>query len=258
MNKKFLHDQIADNLYEFYKQAALHNNLKVIRKKYFFIVNNPHSDWPQYVLCDKVNQENYKDATLQLNQMIETGEAPPLVLFPVDENYPEMADYPESFGLRSINRWEGMAIIMDEYLPEKEDKRIIRVKTLEQVTAWTEVINHALFTGRKAEVEIMLNLMQNPGIQLFLALEKNIPVATSMVFLHKEVAGLYFIATLEEYRKKGLGSALTKAALNEAKKEKCKAAVLHATRLGEKIYRKLGFIPYRKFYIYWKLGKQYM
>ena len=258
MKNKIYHALIADNLYEFYKQAALLNNLPVIRHEHFFMVRNSRSDWPQYILCDKTDGSNYMIATETFNYLIEKEGAPPVVLFPIDDDFPEMAAYPESFGLRAINRWNGMARSLENWNETEDNHEIFRVETMKDVADWTGVINKALFSGRKAENEVIFNLLKDDGIKMFIARHEKKAVATSMMFTRDGVAGLYFIATLEEYRGKGLGTSVTAAAMNAAKKEGCNAAILHATRLGEKIYTKLGFIPYRKFYIYWKMGKQYL
>jgi GNAT superfamily N-acetyltransferase len=67
------------------------------------------------------------------------------------------------------------------------------------------------------------------------------PVASSLIFFGAEAAGVYFVSTVPELRRQGLGSAITAAALAEARRRGYGAAVLHATEMGYPVYRRLGF-----------------
>lgn len=69
------------------------------------------------------------------------------------------------------------------------------------------------------------------------------PVATSELFIGGGVAGLYSIATLREYRARGIGSALTWTACDEARSRGIITAVLQSSSDGKRLYTRLGFRP---------------
>jgi len=77
--------------------------------------------------------------------------------------------------------------------------------------------------------------------RLYLGLMDGEPVGTSRLFVSTGVAGVYHVATLPEKRKRGIGTAMTRAALREARSLGCDIAVLRAAQVGLGIYRKLGF-----------------
>jgi predicted GNAT family acetyltransferase len=71
-------------------------------------------------------------------------------------------------------------------------------------------------------------------------------VSTTMMFMQGEVAGLHLVGTLNEYRGKGLGSLITKFALKYATENGCKFCVLQASKMGKRVYRRIGFNEYEK------------
>ena len=67
-------------------------------------------------------------------------------------------------------------------------------------------------------------------------------VGTSECFLAHGVAGIYNVVTLAHARRRGVGSALTSAALGAARSEGYQIAVLQASAAGQGIYARLGFV----------------
>ncbi|WP_020385719.1 GNAT family N-acetyltransferase [Kribbella catacumbae] len=70
------------------------------------------------------------------------------------------------------------------------------------------------------------------------------PVATATVFLAAGVAGLYFVMTVPEARRRGIGAAITAAVLREARDSGSQYAVLGASPAGRSVYGGLGFREY--------------
>ncbi len=65
--------------------------------------------------------------------------------------------------------------------------------------------------------------------------------ATVSVFFGAGVAGIYDVATLPAWRRRGLGTAVTRAAMAEAIGRGSRTAILHSSRAGAGVYRSLGF-----------------
>jgi GNAT superfamily N-acetyltransferase len=67
------------------------------------------------------------------------------------------------------------------------------------------------------------------------------PVATSVAIRSENVVGVYAVGTAESARRRGIGTAMTWAAVEEGRAWGAKAAVLQASEMGEPVYRAMGF-----------------
>lgn len=81
--------------------------------------------------------------------------------------------------------------------------------------------------------------------------EDSQPVSVIEMFSSdNETVGLYCLATLKEYRRRGIANALMSFCLNEAKSKGYKYAILQATDEGLNIYKQLGFETKTTYYEY--------
>jgi len=76
------------------------------------------------------------------------------------------------------------------------------------------------------------------------------PVATSLLILAAGVAGIYWIATAQEARGKGIGSAITHTSLLMAREMGYRATILQASASGLGLYKRLGFRQYTQTNMY--------
>lgn len=86
--------------------------------------------------------------------------------------------------------------------------------------------------------------------QYFLGRLDGEPVATSQLFLHAGVAGVYAVATAPSARRQGIGEALTRAALLAASARGYHVDVLQASAMGQPIYERQGFRSLTSFHLY--------
>ncbi len=75
-------------------------------------------------------------------------------------------------------------------------------------------------------------------------------VASSGLFASAGVVGLYSVGTLPAVRGRGLGRAMTVAALRDGRDRGYRIGVLQGKEMGVPIYRRLGFREVSRFEIY--------
>lgn len=81
-----------------------------------------------------------------------------------------------------------------------------------------------------------------PHARYFAAVDETGTVrATAATALWGEVAGVFFVDTDRDWRGRGIGTAMTAAALRDAARLGARRAILDSSRLGLSVYRRLGF-----------------
>lgn len=76
------------------------------------------------------------------------------------------------------------------------------------------------------------------------------PVGTSTIFAAGGVAGVYFVMTVPEARRQGIGAAVTRFGLVEARELGCRVGVLQSSAAGRSVYEGLGFRQHCTFELY--------
>jgi ribosomal protein S18 acetylase RimI-like enzyme len=84
-------------------------------------------------------------------------------------------------------------------------------------------------------------LTEESPLWYFVGYLEGVPVASAEVVFGGGVAGLYSVCTLEAYRRRGFGTALTAHALLAARAAGCSHAILQASTEGAGIYARAGF-----------------
>ena len=76
---------------------------------------------------------------------------------------------------------------------------------------------------------------------LALALGEGRDIREALRFANGAVAGVYTIGVVEEYRRQGLGEAMTGAVLRAGRDAGCQVGVLQSSEMGYPLYRSMGF-----------------
>ena len=81
----------------------------------------------------------------------------------------------------------------------------------------------------------------DPDVQLFVGRLNDEPVGTSIAIRSANASGVYNVATLPVARRRGVGSAVTWAAIGAGRAWGCDTIVLQSSVMGLSMYREMGF-----------------
>jgi ribosomal protein S18 acetylase RimI-like enzyme len=119
-----------------------------------------------------------------------------------------------------------------------------RVDQYEDFKAWCDIANRVLHGFDLLNPEFYYPVCESGKMICFLGCIDQIPVATSAVMNHSGNGTLEFIATLPEYRKKGMGTLVCQAAINQLIDDGAFIISLRARSVGVSLYASLGFQVY--------------
>ncbi len=131
-----------------------------------------------------------------------------------------------------------------EEVPMPEGLKIVRVEDTETLREWIHVASLGFDVPAQYEevwYEFFAEAVFEQPFWTFLALWNGRPVGTSQLFLSAGVAGIYNVTCVPEARGHGIGAALTLAPLLDARAIGYRVAILQASQLGARVYRRLGF-----------------
>jgi len=123
---------------------------------------------------------------------------------------------------------------------------IERVSDRATLDTWSRVLCEGFgaplaFGHAFAEMAEAIGLDGDSPFRHYLAAINGDPVATCSLFFGGGVAGIYDVSTLPDRRRSGIGAAITRHAMHEAREAGYRVAILHASHLGLGVYRSLGF-----------------
>jgi GNAT superfamily N-acetyltransferase len=254
---------IKANLFEYYRylghspQAEFHDSPELT----WLLTGIPHP-FLNNVLHTQLAPDNVDDAiaqtlayfrsrnVTQLSWWTEPGCQPP-----------DLAEHLLAHGLVYTDGGPGMAA---DLLALNEDVATPVALAIEQVTDVSTLKQwvRASATGfglPTSSVDACFDLFMGLGFNLplrnYVGCLNGEPVAAAELFLGAGVAGVYWVATMPDARRQGIGAAMTLAALREARDLGYRIGILHASPKGFRVYRRLGFQEQCKMsHFYWSTG----
>lgn len=81
----------------------------------------------------------------------------------------------------------------------------------------------------------------HPAVSMFVGYVDGRPASTSCLITTGSVAGVYWVSTLEGFRGRGIGAAISAHAIRVGQSLGCDMATLQASRMGRPVYERMGF-----------------
>ena len=234
---------IEQNNIDLFLFAAAVGRKTILREEDFTgVIGKPW--WPNYLVEPRFREETLEGRIHEIREGIEQRKLPPLLKFSPNSAPQNLRTHLVSNGFVAMDHNPpGMAMRLDgvgDERPFPNDLSIELVGDDEGLREWLSFFT--LF-----EFDMFKVLIQSPKVTLYVGRIDGEPVGVSMMFLSSGVAGLYQVEVLPEHRRRGIGTALTLAPMEDARQQGYRIAVLQASAMGEPVYRKIGFKSYFRY-----------
>ena len=164
----------------------------------------------------------------------------------------------EGRGLHPERAWPAFALPLRDLPapPPVPGLEIRRVENDADLDVYLGIVGQTLsssdaFTGLLGDAGRRIGYAEDAPEEHLIGLMEGSPVATASLLVAGGAAGLYNVATLEPARRRGIGAAMTVAAVRRGAARGLSIATLQASTMGRPIYERLGFrfvcdlVPYR-------------
>lgn len=149
----------------------------------------------------------------------------------------------------------GMDLEKLTLFPSPSGLRIERVRTPELLAVWQRTAVEGF--GMPSEASAIFarttpttNLADDAPMRQYLGWAGDVPVATCLLVLAAGVAGIYTVSTIGRMRGRGIGAAMTVAALREAREMGYRVGILQASAMGYSVYERLGFREHFRYRVF--------
>jgi len=146
-------------------------------------------------------------------------------------------------GLRHFYFATGMAADISDGGPIRDVSglEIIRVADQSTLSTWIDVFAEGFSMPDKAKTVWRDVYSRLDTWRHFLGILDGKPIATTSLCLGGAIGGIFHVVTLPEARGRGVGAAITAAALRDAASAGCRVAALQSSEMAVSVYRSIGF-----------------
>jgi predicted GNAT family acetyltransferase len=141
-----------------------------------------------------------------------------------------------------------MAIFPEEkpaYSKVNEDITIKPVTTVDEFGIWADICNSVLHDSYPIIHRANhFDICKNEIMPCYIGYYKGKPAAVSAILNNNGISSLEFVATLDDFRKKGLARALCQKAVDDAFANGSKIITTRAFADAKNLYKSLGFKIY--------------
>ena len=131
---------------------------------------------------------------------------------------------------------------------EKIKTPVKRINSKDDFLFWCEINNKELCGYEQFTADVYYPLCESGEMACFLAYYDDIPVAASAAITYNGTYSLEFVSTLHHYRRKGMGTAVSIAAMDYLVNNGADLLIVGASPMGVPLYKRLGFKAYYKVY----------
>jgi ribosomal protein S18 acetylase RimI-like enzyme len=190
---------------------------------------------------------NNGDVNFRIQQMIsciKAGIMPDSLLITPNTEPANLAEILSQKGFSIDTPGPCMMMELDDYVSQTTYSNTVDVMNVhdkEQLRTWLDIVNIALFGCELVTIEQFSDILNLGNTYFYLGLLDGKAVTACMTIMQGDTSVLEMVATLKEYRRKGVASITIDKALIDLRKKDVKTISLRAEADGIGVYKRLGF-----------------
>lgn len=242
------------NLYEFYRLIGEGRFASFIVGPNFNAVSGKEGSWPQLIFDIHFNRSSGLEFSKIFSDVAENLDVRFAVcnraLFTTSDQ--ELLRLNEIF---PVGNWQLMEISSKDDLNIKlQEKYELRsLINPAEVDEYVSLVNNNLMNGQEVKCDLFQELIHNAGVEIYGLFIGDELVSGLLSYAGaNKVAGLYFISTKQDYRKKGLAAGIIGNVLKLLFQQGIEKVVLQALPKALTLYARLGFAHQGELVIFWK------
>lgn len=249
-------NKISENLYALYRATSGIANINICKIGSHEYVRNLNSAWPNMIFNTNLEKSITNDELQALAEEIKKNDLPKTLLLDERIITNDNLICLKQIGFMPVTQWINMTLPIfvnpDKGLAKEFEIKVIDSENSFRLSEWVAIVKQVLFPKEKLDADIFKFGIDNNIFKLFIGYYNEIPVATTLLYLG-ENAGIYMVATLQEFRKKGLAKAILNEVHSFASNLGYKNTILHSTNMGVKLYQSLGYEQKGKMILFYSL-----
>ncbi|KYK31686.1 MAG: hypothetical protein AYK19_16585 [Theionarchaea archaeon DG-70-1] len=244
------------DLYIFLGQQS--NRTLSVDSPIWWLITKP-SLWPNTLFNAQFEPSTVEERIDQIIAEIEADRVPSVWAVGPGSTPDDLGNRLERKGFTKKGTQIGMAanlvaLSADSTLPEDSSVQIVTDQ--DTLSKWTATVEKGMFGQNIFDPSFLEALLGKPTVTFYLGTCSGNPVATSFLFLSSGVAGIYLVSTLPEYRRRGIGTAMTVKPLLDARAMGHRIGILQANPAAESMYARIGFNRYCTFdFFKWEMKR---
>lgn len=243
----------TENLHGLYRVIAMYG-LADNQKLTGFETVKTQAPWPNFIFNAQSENHIPLYKTENIVSGIAEGTLPPWwISGPMDDVLPNSEKLRE-IGFRPVVIWPAMVLDLS-----KTHKQVLTPHTFCRIVAnslmkdWWNRISVNLFDEKEFSVDFN-QLVQKPDFYFFTMCDGENMVATCMVYVVSDFAGIYMVTVDKAFRHQGVASAMISNVLDFLQQKGIMNVYLQANKASFSLYKQLGFNYLCDYTIFWNPG----
>lgn len=237
-------DFVEQGIALYWKTLGQARGLRFVSKKDFDYVISDNRNGPERIFNIRFDETGISGRLYEVLAHIKAGKLPDSFLMTSGTTPLNLPELLQDKGFDLDTSGLCMAMDLENTAVHDSNVRLLQIIELSDETRlpqWLQIISIALFGCELLTLEQAQGIYRQSNTRFYLALYDGIPVSACMTISEQDIATLEMVATLREYRKRGIATALIQKALCDLKDTTVKVVTLRAEVDGIGVYEKIGF-----------------